>query len=117
MKIELEITAREAAPTQATVVPGGSWSDLQYVQATSPSVPDFSWALKQLRRQIKVQRSGWNGKGMYVGLHNPSGRMTIPYFFICTVDGELVPWLPSQTDLLATDWSLYVEEDEDEDAE
>ena len=30
--------------------------------------------------------------------------MGLPYLYIKTVDGKLVPWLASQTDLLAEDW-------------
>lgn len=32
--------------------------------------------------------------------------MTLPYIFITTVQGDRVPWLASQTDLLAEDWLL-----------
>ncbi len=31
-------------------------------------------------------------------------RMTQPYVFMHTADGGRVPWLCSQTDLLASDW-------------
>ncbi len=30
--------------------------------------------------------------------------MTLPYYYIRTVQGDLVPWLASQTDMLAQDW-------------
>ena len=30
--------------------------------------------------------------------------MTLPYLYMRTVQGDLVPWLASQTDLLAEDW-------------
>jgi hypothetical protein len=33
--------------------------------------------------------------------------MTLPFIFISTVQGDLVPWLASQTDLLADDWALW----------
>jgi hypothetical protein len=32
--------------------------------------------------------------------------MTLPYIYMKTADGNLVPWLASQTDLLATDWVI-----------
>jgi hypothetical protein len=32
--------------------------------------------------------------------------MTLPYVFLTTVQGQRVPWLASQTDMLATDWYL-----------
>lgn len=70
---------------------------------------DFGWALDQLRGLFKVTRRGWNGKGQYLALQNPDehSKMTLPYIYISTVQGDLVPWLASQTDLLAVDWELY----------
>jgi hypothetical protein len=32
--------------------------------------------------------------------------MTLPYLYISTVDGNKVPWLASQTDILALDWQV-----------
>ena len=32
--------------------------------------------------------------------------MDLPYVYMNTVSGALVPWLCSQTDLLACDWEL-----------
>lgn len=68
----------------------------------------FGWALEQLRAGDHVSRRGWNGAGQWVGLHQPiaSGPMTAPYLFLRTITGDTVPWLPSQTDLLATDWAI-----------
>jgi hypothetical protein len=86
----------------------------------------FDWAIQQLKAGRKVQRKGWNGKGMFITLQQGS-----------TVDGELmrnapakefytgkkcniaphidmkaaddtyvVGWLASQTDMLADDWQI-----------
>lgn len=33
--------------------------------------------------------------------------MTLPYIFMSTAQGDLVPWLASQTDILATDWQNF----------
>lgn len=54
----------------------------------------------------KVTRAGWNGAGMYLELQVPdeNSKMTRPYVFMKTVDGALVPWVTSQSDLLADDW-------------
>jgi hypothetical protein len=30
--------------------------------------------------------------------------MTLPYIFMHTAQGDYVPWLASQTDMLSTDW-------------
>lgn len=66
----------------------------------------FSKALNILKSGRKVSREGWNGKGQYIEMQNPdiNSKMTEPYLYIKTVDGGLVPWLASQTDLLADDW-------------
>lgn len=57
---------------------------------------------------IKIARAGWNGKGMHVALQNPDAgsKMTLPYLYMYTADKNLVPWLASQTDLLANDYSV-----------
>lgn len=67
---------------------------------------DFGWALQQLRAGLRVFRSGWNGKGMWLALQVPTGgsKMTLPYIYMKTADDQLVPWLASQTDVLASDW-------------
>lgn len=68
----------------------------------------FGWAIEQLEAGRAVTREGWNGPGQYLGLQVPDekSKMTLPYIYIRTVDGRLVPWLASQTDMLATDWDL-----------
>ena len=67
---------------------------------------DFGWALDQLRSGNQVTRAGWNGPGQFLELQEPDlgSKMTLPYVFITTVRGDRVPWLASQTDLLASDW-------------
>jgi hypothetical protein len=69
---------------------------------------DFGWALDELRFGEKVSRAGWNGKGMWLQLQVPDAhsKMTLPYIYMKTADNNLVPWLASQTDLLAEDWNL-----------
>lgn len=69
---------------------------------------DFGWALKQLRHGLNVSRIGWNGPGQYLRLQvtDEHSKMTLPYIYIRTVQRDLVPWLASQTDMLATDWKL-----------
>ena len=76
---------------------------------------NFGVALEALRDGAKVARKGWNGKGIFIELQVPdkNSKMTSPYIFIDTTglqtDNEdaprsRVPWLASQTDMLATDW-------------
>lgn len=68
----------------------------------------IGWAVKQLWNGLHVCRAGWNGKNMYLELQRPdaNSKMTLPYVYMRTAQGDLVPWLCSQTDLLATDWEL-----------
>ena len=68
----------------------------------------IGWAVKQLQDGDKVTRIGWNGPNQYLELQVPdsNSKMSLPYVYIHTVQGDLVPWLCSQTDLLATDWEV-----------
>lgn len=75
----------------------------------------FGTALGLLKSGCKVARDGWNGKGMWLLLQVPDehSKMTLPYIYIeypvghpAYPNGSRVPWLASQTDLLATDWRL-----------
>jgi hypothetical protein len=73
------------------------------------AVHDIGWAVKQLWEADRVRRAGWNGKGMFLQLQKPDAdsKMTLPYVYMSTAQGDLVPWLCSQTDLLATDWEPW----------
>ena len=67
----------------------------------------IGWAVKELQNGARVRREGWNGKGMWLALQQPDStgiKMTLPYVYMSTAQGDLVPWLCSQTDLLAHDW-------------
>lgn len=68
----------------------------------------FGDALETLKRGHCVTREGWNGKGMWLGLQvpDPDSKMTLPYIYMKTAQGDLVPWLASQTDILTDDWRL-----------
>lgn len=88
---------------------------------------DFSQALIAVRSGGKISREGWNGEGMYVVLQKgypegiainkntaeatgePEGTMMsfLPYLMMMTADGAFVPWVVSQTDLLAEDWLTF----------
>lgn len=69
---------------------------------------NFGDALEELKDGNKVSRTGWNGKGMWLHLQVPDAhsKMSLPYIYMSTVDGKLVPWLASQTDVLAEDWGV-----------
>lgn len=82
---------------------------------------DFGKAIESLKAGKKVARAGWNGKGMYV-YYVPANSYpavtdiakaefgeTVPYgayVAIKTAQGNVVPWLASQTDVLAEDWEI-----------
>lgn len=75
----------------------------------------FGEALKELLDGQLVQRIGWNGKGMYLkyvpshaySVHGCSLSL-LPWIGMRTAgeEGNFVPWLASQTDILATDWMM-----------
>jgi len=71
---------------------------------------NFSEALDAVKKGSKIQRAGWNGKGMYVELQRPDehSKMSLPYLYMKTADNNLVPWLISQTDALAEDWTILI---------
>ena len=81
----------------------------------------FSQGLDLIKQGHKVGREGWNGKGMFVFLvpgstfkvNRPPLLGIYPegteinyhaHIDMRTADGQIVPWLASQTDLLASDW-------------
>lgn len=66
----------------------------------------IGWAIDAMRGGQRVTRRGWNGPGQYLELQLPdrNSDMTLPYICITTVQGDQVPWLASQTDILAADW-------------
>ena len=80
----------------------------------------FGLAIEAMKKGKKVSRKGWNGKGLHLELQLPDehSKMTLPYIFLqypATKASETapenhmnarVPWLASQTDLLAEDWTI-----------
>ena len=84
----------------------------------------FGTALELLKKGYKVARSGWNGRGMFllyipsekwgvidkIALGIPEGNL-LPWIGMKAADGKFVPWLASQTDMLAEDW-VIIEESE-----
>jgi len=82
----------------------------------------FGAAVEALKLGKEVSRSGWNGKGMWlamiagenwgIGGHAPydtpgAAHIThAPFVGMKTADDKFVPWLASQTDVLAEDWGV-----------
>ena len=95
-----------------------SWSPAeQFNNAYRPvTALTFGQALEAMKIGKRVCRAGWNGKGMWIGLHKEGGVYTrqecgtdltyADYITMKTADNKLVPWLASQTDVLAEDWSI-----------
>jgi Protein of unknown function (DUF2829) len=88
----------------------------------------FGEAIKALKQGKKVARKGWNGKDMYLSFkvgypngvpaneshakaHNIGvGDIIVydPYIEMRTTSGSFVPWVASQTDILAEDWEEVI---------
>ena len=86
----------------------------------------FEEALASLKSGAKIERAGWNGRGMFIFLQKgypngiPINKNTaeatgleegtvcrfLPYIMMKTADNAFVPWLASQTDILAEDWRV-----------
>jgi hypothetical protein len=69
---------------------------------------DFGDAIRAMKDGAFAAREGWNGKGMWLKLQVPDAgsKMSLPYIYMRTVTGDLVPWLASQSDMLAEDWVI-----------
>ena len=101
---------------------------------------NFSQALESLKLGSKIQREGWNGKGMYLTLvqgypvnghlnadsvdsevegktQGKAGQMLSHIVMKTAGDSQFwgagysdyVPWLASQTDILAEDWYILLD--------
>lgn len=76
----------------------------------------FGHALAALKTGARVARAGWNGKGMWlrlVGAQNyevdavrSESHSVLPFIGMKTADNYFVPWLASQTDVIADDWQV-----------
>ncbi|MET7335864.1 DUF2829 domain-containing protein [Nonomuraea sp. NPDC005650] len=96
---------------------------------TGADVLSFGEALELLKSGERLTRAGWNGRGMWLFLV-PGSTLTVqagrplgeaapdlvgqtveyrPHIDMKTVDGQIVPWVASQSDLLADDWLIVVD--------
>lgn len=84
---------------------------------------NFSDALEDIKDGKRVARAGWNGRGMFLFLV-PGSNFTVnrepllsilgegaevtyrPHIDMRDAEGKVVPWLASQTDILANDWEV-----------
>ena len=84
---------------------------------------NFGEALEELKAGNKVARSGWNGKDMFLflvpgstfvvnrhpllGIYPEGTEISYhAHVDMKTAQGDVVPWLCSQTDMLAEDWEI-----------
>lgn len=92
-----------------------------YTNSNSEHGYNFGTALEILKHGGKVAREGWNGKGMFlyyvpaasyapctsIGEECATDNGKVPYgayIAMKTAQGNVVPWLASETDMLAEDW-------------
>jgi len=85
--------------------------------AKTPAAINFGDAIEALKDGKRATRRGWNGKGLKIALQKvrvrSGGDMDRPYIYIEYPPGynyplgSRVPWAPSQTDMLSTDWEIF----------
>lgn len=104
-----------------------SWSPKEVFDKAYRTVDQMTFgdALTFMKQGRKVARAGWNGKGMFIyrvaaNKYPTSGNPNSPvegmfadnmvpygaYYAMKTADDNVVPWLCSQTDMEAEDWTL-----------
>lgn len=111
---------RSGKPGYKVVYQNGyeSWSPQEVFEESYRRTDNMSFglALESMKRGLPVARAGWNGKGMWLMLITSAdynvtkaealGRVKLPWIGMKTADGGFVPWLASQTDMLADDWTI-----------
>lgn len=96
-----------------------SWSPAPVFESTYFNVDKgctFGCAIELVKTGSRMSRKAWNGKGMYITLvsskywsmdkHENSTCRKRHWLGIKTVDNEFMPWVPSQSDILAEDWII-----------
>lgn len=102
-----------------------SWSPKEQFDRAYQAIGamDFGHAIVALKAGHRVARAGWNGKGMFLFLVNGSTfKVNRPpllgiyeegteinyhaHIDMKTAQGYVVPWLASQADMLADDWTI-----------
>lgn len=102
-----------------------SWSPMSVFEDSYEPTDGMSFglAIEAMRKGEKVARAGWNGKDMFIFWVNgsqfkvnrapllgiyPEGTVINYHSHIDmkTADNQVVPWLASQTDMAALDWTI-----------
>lgn len=115
----IELTA-DLAEGMASAMLCSAQPSSEVVELIEPMLMSFGQAVEALKAGGWVCRLGWNGKGMYLFLIGVAGssdcwtytngrndnRPLLPFIAMKTADDHVVPWLASQTDVLAEDWVI-----------
>jgi hypothetical protein len=81
---------------------------------------NFGQAVMHAMDGRRVARFGWNGKGMWLqyvpatgwtlSIEGVGNLRTAPFMVMKNASGQLIPWLASQEDILAVDWTIVLQE-------
>ncbi|HSQ90148.1 DUF2829 domain-containing protein [Romboutsia sp.] len=78
----------------------------------------YGQAIEELLLGKKLTRTGWNGAGLYIfyvegfrtsdysSITGNAESAVRPFIMMSSVDETLVPWLATQSDVLAGDWMV-----------
>ena len=91
-----------------------SWEQM-YLEVWIEAEVSFSEALQAVKVGHPISRQGWNGAGLKVHAQYPDtgSKNTLHYLYIQypadakTTPNARVPWLASQTDIMAEDWVVH----------
>lgn len=121
------LTKEDGQRGYKVVYPDGytSWSPVAaFDEAYRPcNTMTFGLAIEALKKGKRVARTGWNSKGMWLILvayscsdtpedhphyhhHGVASVEGLPWVGMKTADNKFVPWIASQTDMLAEDWMI-----------
>lgn len=107
-----------------------SWSPKPVFENAYRSIEamTFGLAIEALKLGFRVARKGWNGKDMFLflvpgstfqvnrppllGIYPEGTEINYrPHIDMRTADGTIVPWVASQSDVLAEDWYVLGEDE------
>jgi hypothetical protein len=92
-----EFLPREPRPERPALAP----------EIGEPSVHPLGFGMAVVRMESgeKVARMAWKNK-MWIKLQIPDAgsMMSLPYIYMRTEEGKLIPWIPGMTEILAKDW-------------
>ncbi len=112
-------------PNVATHAGYVSWSPKEQFEAAYRATDGLSFglAVEALKKGLKLSRTGWNGKGLFVflvagstfivnrapllGIYPAGTEINYrPHIDIKGADGSISTWVPSIGDVMADDWNI-----------